>query len=298
MPGMQLDLFLDSRAVILANDVAAALLARDVERARAAVSVLRDEAPDYPSLDALARLTAVLDAWSPRVADAAAAEEQVDLLERQVAPVAERALGEAAPAFVASFFRDLAAAALGRGYDPTRPRSHRAWLCLRCGDWAEAEAAADSIPAASANPDALHWRSVARYRQRGLAAASADLFVLAWAAPQRLPRVVVDCGDELLLCDWQRFERASDWTSVPESELPAWFPAWCLLAHPAAAQSALHELALPHVPAAQAAGVLRDLLALEREGDTRKLAQQRARLRELNSDLFALYMASRTTRYL
>ncbi len=55
---------------------------------------------------------------------------------------------------------------------------------------------------------------------------------------------------------------------------------------------------LPDPPAAEAAQLLLDLLALERRGDQRRLVAKRARLRELNRDFFALYMANRATRYL
>ena len=66
---MQLDLFLDSRSVMLANDAIAALVARDAERARSALSQLRAEAPDYPNIDALERLSVALATWSAPRAD-------------------------------------------------------------------------------------------------------------------------------------------------------------------------------------------------------------------------------------
>jgi hypothetical protein len=82
-----------------------------------------------------------------------------------------------------------------------------------------------------------------------------------------------------------------------ESALPAWFPAWCVLEHPALA-AALKEVEPPDLPAAEAARLLADLLELERRGEQRRLVAKRARLRELNPDFFALYMANRATRYL
>ena len=41
----------------------------------------------------------------------------------------------------------------------------------------------------------------------------------------------------LLDRDWQRFNGACEWDGVPDAELPAWFPAWYLLEHPAGRQS-------------------------------------------------------------
>ncbi len=294
---MQLDLFLDSRAVMLANDARLALTARDAGRARAALRELRVEAPDYPGLDALEALAAALADWSLPPGDAAAIARAADWLDRDVVPAALRVLGDGAAPLVAGCFHELAEAARALPYDPARPRAHRAWLCLRCGEWAEAEAAADSIPAPRTNRDALHWRCVARYRRLGLDAARGDLFALAWRAPARFTSVREELGDELLARDWARFEGASPWESLDESALPAWFPAWCVVEHPALAAS-LKDVELPDLPAAEAARLLADLFELERRGDQRRLVAKRARLRELNPDFFALYMANRATRYL
>jgi hypothetical protein len=294
---VQLDLFLDSRAVMLGNDTAGALAARDAGRASTALARLRAEAPDYPGLDSLETLAAALAAWPPPYADTGAIASAVDWLDRDIAPAASQALGEHASRFMVGFFRDLAEAAYGLAYEPAQPRAHRAWLCLRCGEWEEAERAAAGIPQAEANPDAIHWQAVARYRREGLDAARVGLFALAWRAPQRFAAVLLELADELLQREWDRFESASEWRSLDQSELPAWFPAWFLLEHPAA--GAKFEAAqFPDAPPAEAARLILELLELEKRGGAQRLAGKRARLRELNRDLFTLYMANRTTRYL
>ena len=48
---------------------------------------------------------------------------------------------------------------------------------------------------------------------------------------------------------------------------------------------------------AQSVRLLLRLLDLERQADVRALSAQRARLRELNPDLFALYMARRAVHH-
>jgi hypothetical protein len=294
---VQLDLFLDSQAVMLANDAAGALAARDAARAGAALARLRAEAPEYPGADALETLAAALAAWPPPGADAAVVARAVDWLERDVAPAASRALGEDAGRFMAGFFRDLAEAARGLAYEPAEPRAHRAWLCLRAGEWEEAERSAATIPQPEANPDALHWRALARYRREGLDAARPGLFALAWRAPRRFAALLEELADELLQRDWDRFEGASQWESVAESELAAWFPAWYLLEHPGAGP-VFEGVQFPDAPPAEAARLILELLELEKRGGAQRLAGKRARLRELNRELFALYMANRTTRYL
>jgi hypothetical protein len=168
---------------------------------------------------------------------------------------------------------------------------------LRCGEWTEAEEAALAIPGSAQNPDALQWLCVARHRRHGLAAARSSLFALAWHAPRRLPSILAELGDELLDADWRAFERACEWESVEETELPAWFPAWYLLEHPIVGRE-LSDAAFPDTPAATAARLLVELVELERQGNQRRLVGQREQLRRLNAEFFPLYMARRAVQYL
>jgi hypothetical protein len=59
----------------------------------------------------------------------------------------------------------------------------------------------------------------------------------------------------------------------------------------------LGDIAFPDSPPAGAARLLVALFVLERRGDQRRLAGERERLRRLNPELFALYMARREVRY-
>lgn len=289
--GAQLDLFLDSRGVALVNDVIAALVARDAPSAVAAVARLRSHEPRSRALPALDALTSALAAWRLPAAGAQAIARAATWIDNDVAAAARQVMGSAAEAFIAGFFRELADAARGLAYSEAQPTAHRAWLCLRCGAWAEAEEAALSI--GQTTPDALQWLAIASYRQRGLAAARPALFALAWHAPQRLASTLAELRDELLDRDWQRFSVASEWTSVTDGELPAWFPAWYLLEHPAASDE-LNFFDAPINPPAEAARLLKRLYSIERRGHWRELCVQRGKLRALNAEIFTLYMARRT----
>lgn len=289
---MQLDLFLDSRAVMLANDAVGALAARDAARAGAALERLQREAPDHPALTALRTAVRGLAEWRRPDADPQAILVAVRWLDDELAPAARQVLGDVAPAFVAEFFREMAQNARGVAYEPAYAQAHRAALCLRCGEWAEAEEAATAIPGATRRSDPLQWLTIARHRLHGLAAARPTLFALAWHAPHRLGAIRAALADELLERECQAFERACEWESVAETELPAWFPAWFLVEHPVAAKE-LGDIAFPDSPPASAARLLIALFALERRGDQRRLAGERERLRRLNPELFALYMARR-----
>ena len=218
---MQLDLFLDSRAVMFANDAIGALAARDAARAAVALERLRSEAPDHPALPSLRNLADGLAAWHRPGADPQAILAAVRWLDDELAPAARQVLGDAAPTFVAEFFREMAQDAHGIAYEPAQAhaQAHRAPLCLRYGEWAKAEEATLAIPGATRRADPLQWLTVARYRRDGLAAARPTLFALAWHAPRRLEAVRAELADELLEREWRAFERACEWESVAEAEL-------------------------------------------------------------------------------
>ncbi len=294
--GIQLDLFIDSRAVVLANEVVTALLARDAPRARERLDAMRRDAHDHPSLPALSALAYALAQWRTPAREPAPIAHLVAQLESEFRPAAEAGLGPEAPLFLVPFFRELAAVADGLSYDRGNPTAYRAGLCLRCGDFSGAEQAALAIANWSETPDALHWLTVARYRLRGLDAARASLFVLAWRQPARLAMVLAELADELLDRQWRAFERACDWDDILEADLPSWFPAWYLVEHPAAGKD-LADASFPGSAAAQAARLLLRLFDAERQGNSRTLVGLRARLRSLNPDLFSLYMARRTVRH-
>lgn len=293
---IQLDLFLDSRSVLLANDAIGAIVARDAARAARCVAELRSVAPDHPNLRSLETLAGVLIEWRPPPNDVMQILSAIAWLEDAIAPAAAKALGAASREVLDPLFRDLAEASRELPYDPSHPRSHRAWLSLRCGEWAAAEEAAIGIPRAFEIPDAQHWLTVARYRQRGLPAARPTLFALAWQDPQRLPSVLGDLGDELLDRAFQSFERASEWADIEAAELPAWFPAWYVLEHPAAAKELASIGIVDGAPAA-AARLLARIIELERQADWRRLVALREQLRQMNADLFSLYMARRAIHY-
>ena len=293
---MQLDLFLDSHEVVLANQVVEALLARDGMRATTAFAALAHDGPDHPALPALKILSCALAGWDPPEAQSAAIAQRMAWLEQDVVPAATAALGASAHQFLHPFLVELAEAARGLQYDAHHPCAYRAYICVQCGDYSGAEQAVLATPDWVQNRDALHWLSVARYRRDGLDAARGTVFQLAWREPARLAALLTELDDRLLLREWNAFEAACPWRGIAEHELASWFPAWYLMEHPGAA-GAFRDMTLPDTPATIAVRLLLRLLELEREADVRALSTQRARLRELNPDLFTLYMARRTVQH-
>jgi len=289
---MQLDLFLDSRAVVLANEIAAAVLVCDGPAAVAALNEARLKGLDHPALPALETLASALVEWRPPARNVQALAAAVDRLDNSVVPAAQSVLGQQAPAFVAHFFGPLSELARDLPYDPLHPSASRASLLLRCGDFEGAGEAVLAISDWRRAPDALRWLTLARYRARGLDTARGSLFAFAWLRPMDVGQLLSELADDMLDRDWRAFEAASDWESIPAGELAAWFPAWYLVEHPATAASLDPEVSVEAAPAVAARTILH-LLELERQGNSRALAASRARLRTLNADLFAVYMARR-----
>ena len=251
----QLDLFLDSRAVALANEILAAVLMRDDRAALVGLRQARLEGHDHPALPALERLTRALVDWRPPARNAHAIAKVVAGLDQNVVPAAQSALGDRAQGFVAGFFDQLSELARDLPYDPAHRGAHRASLRLRCADFIGAEQAAQSIPGWTTMPDALHWITIARYRLHGLEAARSTLFAFAWVEPGGVERLLRELNDEVLDRDWRAFEAACDWDSIPAGTLPAWFPAWYVMEHPAVAAS-LDPASFPDMPAAAAARLM------------------------------------------
>jgi hypothetical protein len=292
----QLDLFLDSRAVVLTHEIREALLARNATHAAALLRQATVDVVEHPDLPALMQLAQHISDWRSPSRDTQSIAVAVTSLENEWAPKAEAALGPRAPRLLQQYFRELSELAQGLAYDPAQPTAHRSSLCLRAGDFAEAEQAAAAIAQAQESTDVLITLVLARHRLHGLEAARGALFALAWHDPARVPAVLVELNDELLERDWRAFEIAADWDSVPAHELAAWFPAWYLMEHPAAAAE-MDASSLPKAVGADAARSMILLLDLEKEGNSRALVAARQRLQRLNAEFFELYMARRKVRY-
>jgi hypothetical protein len=292
----QLDLFLDSRAVQRANDVVAALQARDAARAGEAYSALVSEDRAHPGLAEFAALIQSLDSAEGKPRDNAAIAARLVELDRVIAPAARRMLGERAKAFVDAFVRDLALTADTLAFDPRYPSAHAASLWLRCAEYGRAETAAATVEGTPTDPNVLHWLSISRNRLRGIAAARPPFFALCLSQPMRVDALRMELADALLDRDWAAFSKETASWADADDELPRWFPAWYLLRH-AAAASDFEGVELSNQAAAEAVRLLLRILPLERARDLRPLAALRQRLRNTHDAFFALYMFDRTVRH-
>ncbi|QKS27987.1 MAG: hypothetical protein HT579_02885 [Candidatus Accumulibacter similis] len=299
MTSHQLDLFLDSREVTLANDVVAAFRTGDCGRVQDSLAALRAEAPARADLAAFGVLLAFLE--RDRESDCASLdsdrlEQLVGVFDTDVAP-ASRALGGEAQGFLNRTCRKLAAAAARQPFDRARPQTHAAALYLRAQAHAEAEAAAAAAASSFADgwrdPVILRWRALARYRVGGLQAARWQILSLAWFAADSFPELLRELAAPQLESDWRRFQAE---TEMPDA---TWFPAWCLLTQPELAAALAGEISPPLRQAAAgirgllAFVVLTGILAIEPGGYSKALIEERARLQAIDAGFFAAYMRSR-----
>jgi hypothetical protein len=290
---MQLDIFDDSRDLMLRNDVLHALERLDAAAAQLAWQQLQAAYAQDETLPLLQRLIGALhhpDAAA--FADAAEASAALHGLRDGTVPAARRLWdAKTADAWLAPLWAGLARRAAALPYDAAAPDLHAAALWLNAGDFGAAAHAVTGIASWRRIPVPLAWMTEARHRLDCLDASWALLTELAWLAPQRFDMLLPRLRDPLLT----RLRRQFDAEFEGDGQEPdsAWFPAWLLCEKPALApRLGQAQPGLQRAPE-QAMRLLLDLLHLERQGRQHDLPAQRRRLRELQPALYAAYMKSR-----
>jgi hypothetical protein len=289
---MQLDLFADSRDVMLRNDVLDALQRRHAADARQAWERLTGEYPTDDTAQALAILiTALEDAPTARFDHPALAEAQ-RVLSDEIAPAARRLFGEqAVGAWLVPCWRALAQRAAALPLDADYDDHHAASMWLQAGDWTAAKQAVERIASWRRIPAPLAWMTEARYRADGLDAAWPLLAELAWLAPARCVTLVARLEDASL--DALRRQFDAEFVGTGEPVDFAWFPAWLLTVKPGLADRLREARLSRHVDAERAASMLLQILSLERQGRQHDLVERRKALRDLHGGLYAAYMKTR-----
>ena len=289
----QLDLFADSRDVMLRNDVVQALERHDAGAARTAWLGLTQAFPGEPNaqpFDALIRALEQHDDTPFVNHEQLQGERHALTLNLTVS--AHRALGPVAgDIWLLPIWQSLAARSQRLPFDRHRVDGHAAALWLRGERWAEAAAAVERIESWRRIPAPLAWMLEAQCRMGRLDASWPLLAELAWLASGQLEATLQRLGDPLLVRLLKKFDAAFAATS--DIEDLSWFPAWVLIDTSALAP----HLALAW-PSQQTAGeramrLLLELLGLERRGRHDELMRRRRHLRELSAPLYAAYMSSR-----
>ena len=204
----QLDIFADSRDVILRNDVVEALQRRDAADARSALGRLADEYPGDDAVPAFDVLVHVLEGESIEFfSDHQALAGARRTLEEEVTPAARRVLpAQFVESWLAPCWCVLARRAASLPFHPSESDSYAAPLWLRAGEWATAREASERIPSWWRIPAPLAWMTEARYRSEGLDAAWPQFAELAWLAPARFAALLLTLGDASLDALRRRFD--------------------------------------------------------------------------------------------
>ena len=297
----QLDIFADSRDVMLRNDLLEAVQQRDGVVARTALALLAGEFPDDRALPAMTVLVGELEreATAP-LADCAALAVGRRHLEEKVAPAARRVLpAHTVQTWLAPCWRALARRAETlpfRADDAGHPAgNHAAPLWLLAGEWAAASEAVERIESWWRVPAPLAWMTEARYRTGGLDAAWPLLAELAWLAPARFEALLVVLGDASLDTLRRRFD--AEFPGTGEVDDYVWFPAWLLVVKPALAGRLGEARVQRDQAASRATALLGEILRREHEGDQHELVRLRQELSRLHGGLFDAYMATRKVQH-
>jgi hypothetical protein len=290
---MQLDIFADSRDVMLRNDVLSALQRYD---ARETEQTLRRLSNDYPDDDSVPHLTVLSVALDLRSTTAfsnhqVAAEARRALVEKTT-PAAQRMWGEHAGArWLVPLWQELAQRATSLPFRADSIDTHAAALWLRAGVWSAARDAVLTIESWRRIPAPIAWMAEASYRLDALEATWPLLAELAWLAPDRFAGLVDRMGDKpldaLLKKFYAKFEGAGDITDI------AWFPAWVLIEKPAFARLLVAAQPSTQTSPERAMRLLLQLLSLERQGRRHELLDDRKKLQGLHASLYLSYMSTR-----
>jgi hypothetical protein len=290
---MQLDLFADSRDVMLRNDVLDSLQRRHAVDARRDWDRLTGAYPADQTLPVLEILITALENTSvAQFADHNALAETHRALVDDIMPAAHRMFGEqAAGVWLIACWRTLAQRATALPFDADYNEYHAAPMWLQANDWNSARQAVEQIASWRRIPAALVWMTEARYRADGLDAVWPWLTELAWLAPARCLALIARLEDASL--DALRKQFDAEFVGTGDITDFAWFPAWLLTVKPGLVGRLREAQLSRHVDAERATSMLWQILSLERQGRHHDLIERRKALRDLHAGLYAAYMKTR-----
>lgn len=285
---MQLDLFEDSRNVLLNNAVLKSLAAYDTDAAKLAVAALHNEFPQYHDLPTHHQLIEQLTAFRKNIQPNKLEIERQQLIQTLL-PLAKQLFGSTqAVIWSHPLWAALAQTATSLDYDPAYPECHSGALWLAANAPDKARSAVEKIPSWRRIPTPLACMTEIEIKQGTPETWWPLLAELAWLAPERVEALLVTAP---LAVNRQKTQFLTTFENNGEHQDLAWFPAWLLIHH-----SELRDLLRPAQPAqcepAQAFHLLLDLLHLEKTGQQAAQISLRAKLRSLAPDLFADFMRS------
>jgi hypothetical protein len=290
---MQLDIFADSRDVMLRNDVLDALHRGHAAQARDAWQKLESA---FPNDDTLAGLAILIDAIgngeTAPFEDHPAAAAACSHLESEVEPAARRLLGDpAGRAWLVPCWRAVARQAATLPFRAEASDHHAAPLWLRAGEWDEARRAVEAIESWRRIPAPLAWMAEVRHRADGLELAWPLLTELAWLSPARFADLLRRLADASIDGLRKKFDATFD--GAGQIVDLTWFPAWMLIEKPGLAPLLREAQPSRQTAPERATRLLLQILSLERQGIQHELVERRKALRDLHTGLYGAYIKTR-----
>jgi len=275
----QLDLFMDSAGVTLANGIIRALVEQDAVEARRLLDRLFEIDPGHRQLGGLERLVAARPE-SP-VEDAAA---ELLRLQQELRPLAEEILGPGARHFLVPQWRRLTRALLEVHFNSDQPELHSSYSSLRAEDWERVKASVEAETNWQDQPVLLRRHAQASGRLHLESAALAGWFRLCWRFPDQAGFIADEAEPEWRR-HWQRFLELDP--ELPNRD----FPAWVLINQPGLARWLATEQCFddPVVPEDYRATAALVQITPSSLVDA-DLLDKRKLLRSCNPELFARYL--------
>ncbi|CAN7309528.1 hypothetical protein LJR034_001489 [Caballeronia sp. LjRoot34] len=289
----QLDIFDNSRDVMLRNDVIGALQHDETAAAGRLLLALVAEYPDDRSIASLRTMLCALEekTATPFPDHDAAAVARDQLLARLEAAAVELLGQREATTWLARRWKEMACRAASLSFRPEHGDCHAAPFWLRAGHWTSAIDAVGRIESWRRIPAPLAWMSEATYRLNGMEAAWPMMAELAWLSPERLDSLARSLADPSLDALLARFNATFDGNG-DTSDL-CWFPAWALVEKTGLARWLAQAQPSRQLAPERAMRLVLDLLNLERQGRHHELVERRKVLRDLSPPLYATYMKTR-----
>jgi hypothetical protein len=297
---MQLDIFNDSRDVMLRNDVLLALQQYDASKAQLAWGALQQEDPDDESLAGLRLLTDAVAALAQPLAKQAFVDHtalhqaRLNLLS-SITPTALILLAAPnAALWLRPFWQNLITRALRLPFQADAESDHAAPMLLHVQDWQGVLDVVAQIESWRHIPAPLAWMAQAKLQLHGLRATWPLLTELAWLAPKRLDALVQAAPEPILLRLKEQFEASFEPpVGADAAQDLSWLPAWVLTVQPRYAADLALAQPGQHSAPEQAMRLMINLLGLERQGRHHDIVKQRKSLRDLNAWLYGAYLQTR-----
>ena len=228
----QLDIFLDSAAVVATNALVEALRARSPDNARRELARLAKVAPEHGYRAPAAALIEALELPVPQ--DHAEVLERCDTLIEEWLPAASTLLAGSARDFLRPLWRDIGNALDAARFDPQRPDRHASWAYRNGLDWDNVKRSVRAVQGYARVPVLLGLLAEAEWRLHDRLSAVRRWFELCRVAPQHFKEFIE-------LPDFPDLPLRRAWRSAEEQDLEPeilveWFPAWMLLQEPGLAR--------------------------------------------------------------